>query len=208
MLVRVPQQPPRRSRLRSRTISRVGLLLLAVVVGAAWVTVHHLTNLPTADATGRGLLYVWHDHGSFWWLGAALQVALVTSLALLAWLLRAGVRLLPGVWRIAGDVLAAIVGLAGLLVALALGFLSMFFFDGTLLTVDGPGGVTRVVTQDGFDGDAVVVYRQVGRFTYLRESGDHGGISLDPRRGPCSITEHRVTKNLVLSCGDTSYLIP
>jgi hypothetical protein len=208
MLVRVPQQPPRRSSSRSRVITRLGLLLLAVVVGAAWVTVHHLISLRTFDATGRGLLYVWHDHDSFWWSGAVIQVALVTSLALLVWLLRAGVRLLPGPWRIAGEVLAAIVGAAGLLVALALGFLSMFFFDGTLLTVDGPGGVTRVVTQDGYDGDAVVVYRPVGRSTYLRESGDQGQISLDPRRGSCLITEPPATKKLILSCGDTSYLIP
>lgn len=208
MLVRVAQQTLMRSSLRSRAVSRVGVLLLTVVVCAAWVVVHHLTDLPNVDATGRGLLYLWLGHDHIWWQGVLLEVALVTSLALLVWLLRWGVRLLPGSWRAVGAVLAVTVGLTALVVVFVMGWFSGFLLSGTILTVDGPGGVTRVVTQDGFDGDSVVVYRPLARFIYLRESGDEGPISLDPRRGPCSITEQLATDKLVLLCGDTSYLFP
>ena len=95
---------------------------------------------------------------------------------------------------------AASVWLHVVAVTVPLGVLATIYVGGSLTMVHGPGGVTRLVTQDEFDGDVVVVYRPVTRFTYLRESGDECGISLDPRRGPCSIDEPTHATTLILSC--------
>ena len=183
----------------------IGPALLAAVACASWVTVLHLVRLPVTDSTGRGLLYVWRGHDSDWWRGRGIGVALVTSFALLGWLFWLGVRLVRKPWRRAVSVIAVVVWLAGAAVGVGVGGLAMIYVGGTLTTVHGPGGVIRIVTQDEFDGDVVEVYRPVGRFTYLRESEDASGVSLDPRRGPCSITEQPPVGDLVLSCGDTSY---
>jgi len=192
-------------RVRGVVGSLIGSALLTAVACASWATVLHLIRLPVTDSTGRGLLYVWRGHDSDWWRGRGVGVALVMSFAALGWLFWLGVRLVCKPWRRVVTVIAVAVWLAGAAVGGAVGGLAMIYVGGTLTTVHGPGGVTRVVTQDEFDGDVVEVYRPVGRFTYLRESDDGGEVSLDPRRGPCSITGEPSAGNLVLSCGDTSY---
>jgi hypothetical protein len=188
-----------------RAFRWLGLSLLAAVVSASWATVAYLDRLPVTDSIGRGLMYVWRGHDSDWWCGVSLGVALVTSTAMLGWLFQSGVRLLRRSWREAAVGIAVTVWLVGAAVTVLVGGLAMVYVGGTLTTVHGPGGVTRIVTQDEFDGDVVEVYRPLGHFTYRRESGDEGGLSLDPRRGPCSITKQRSARDLVLSCGDTSY---
>ena len=193
----------RQRRLVAKVARWLGMTLPA---GASWVTVHHLARLPVTDSTGRSLLYVWRGHDSDWWQGQPLGLALVTSSALLGWLFWRGARLVHERWRRVATVIAMTVWLTVTAVGLVVGGLAMVYVGGTLTTVHGPGGVTRVVTQDGFDGDVVEVYRPVGRFTYVLESEDDGsGIALDPRRGPCSITGQPPARELVLSCGDTSY---
>lgn len=148
---------------------------------------------------------MWHGRESDWWKGPALGLALVSSLAFFGWLLLLGVRLLHGSRRTVATVIALAGWLASAAAAVVIGGLAMLWVGGSLTTVHGPGGVTRVVTQDGFDGDVVLVYRPVSRFAYLRQSPDEGSTSLDPRRGRCSIHEQPPTSDLVLSCGDTSY---
>ena len=196
----------RQRRFVARAARWLGMTLMAAIAGASWATVHHLARLPVTDSTGRSLLYVWRGHDSDWWQGQPLGLALVTSSALLGGLFWRGTQLVHKRWRSVATVIAMTVWLTGTALGLTVGGLAMIYVGGTLTTAHGPGGTTRVVTQDEFDGDIVEVYRPIGRFTYLRESEDDGsGIALDPRRGPCSITEQRPAGELVLSCGDTSY---
>ena len=196
----------RRRRVVARVARWLGVTLLAAAVYASWATILHLTRLPVTDATGRGLLYVWRGRDSDWWRDQLSGLAVVTSLALLGWLFWRGAQLVHRPWRRVATVIAMTVWSAVTAVGLTVGGLAMVYVGGTLTTVHGPGGVTRVVTQDEFDGDVVEVYRPIGRSTYLRESDNDGNrIALDPRRGPCSITGQPPARELVLSCGDTSY---
>ena len=182
---------------------------MIVAVWVTWATTAYLVDLPETNRDGQDLLFVWRGHDDDWWRCQALRVALQTSLVLFAWLLFGGIwRLLRGRSRSNALVAAAVIWLCVAAGTLTVGSLATSYLGGSLITVVGPGGMTRVVTQDAFDGDVVQVYRPVGRFGYLRESGYGGRILLDPRRGACSIVPEPGTKKMYLVCGDTSYQLP
>ena len=189
-----------------------GPVLLAAGVAASWAGVVHLVGLPRTDASGRALTHLWLQRTSTWWWTGLLEVALAASLVLLGWVLQLGVRRLAGPWRWLTAALgvtvwtgaAAYAVVWGLLVAVLSGF------AGTSTVVHGSGGVTRLVTQDGFDGDTVLVWRPVGPTTWVLAPDPPAAVtSLDPRRGPCSIREDGPARGgdparSLLVCGDTS----
>jgi len=202
-----PPAPP-----RLRPGQRWALALLGAGVAVAWAGVVHLLGLPDTDAAGRPLLHTWRGRTSTWWSSGLLEVALLASLTLLGRVLWLGVRRLRGPWRWAAAALGATVWTGAAAYAVVWGFLVALLtgFAGTSTVVHGAGGVTRLVTQDGFDGDTVLVWRPVGRTTWVLESSPAAGpSSLDPRQGLCSIETRAPARAAgparpFLVCGSTS----
>jgi hypothetical protein len=171
-----------------------------VLTAAAWAGAVVLANLPTHDADGRALLFVWH-RTSGWWQGVLTLVASALTLVLAVWLPVAAVRRwVPAPWR-------AFTASVGALLVLALGgWLAVLSFlslagsgaEGTQLLLTGADGRRVLVTQDGFDGDVVGVWQPVGRVTWVR---DPGSAALDPAAGDCRVEPKAATD--VVVCGAT-----
>lgn len=180
---------------------RWGPAVLLVLTAVAWAGAVALANLPTGDADGRALLYVWH-RTSGWWQGVLTLAASALTLVLAVWLPVAAVRRwVPARWR-------ALTASVGAVLVLALGgwlavlsFLSLLGSgaEGTQLLLTGADGRRVLVTRDGFDGDVVGVWQPVGRVTWVRDPGPV--TALDPADGPCRLETRAATD--VVVCGAT-----
>jgi len=142
------------------------------------------------------------------WLGVGLIVAVVSSEALLTWLLwfAVGQTRSTGQWW-AAVVPATMVWLVAAVVGAA--FELVGFFSLTVSTetvIHGPDDVTRATTQGGPAGDSVSVYRPSSPHVYVLDPLDRGNLTLAARQGSCTITKDARSR-LVMHCGDTAEVI-
>lgn len=183
---------------------RAAAVLLAVVAVATWVTYGVLLRLPKVDEQGQSLLYLGYGHSSTWWSLVAFSVAAATSCALLVWLLLRLVRRTNTRRRSLALVAAASLALAsgGVLAVVGGGTILLLAADGKQTLIQDAEGTAVVVTVDAFDGDIVLVWRRVARFTYVREPGP---TNVDPRSGACAVVG--TASGALLTCGNTSQVL-
>lgn len=181
------------------------MALLAVPAAASWAAFVRLSTLPPTDHAGRMILYYYWNHSRLWWSGVMLATAGVLSLILAASLLIHLVRCAHGRWRALAAAISAAAWLCGtvslavivLLTALAIGF------EGTQTIARSPDGTVVMITQGGFDGDFVNVWRPATSMIWKRVPG---AAKVDPRSGHCRL-ERKTELLIMLSCGPTSQLI-
>lgn len=183
---------------------RTSAVLLASVAVTAWAAYGTLRGLPEVDDRGQSLLYVAYGQSKTWWSLAAFSVAAAASYALLLWTLWRLVRKTHGRRRGLASVAAASLALAsgGVLAFVGGAMLLLVAVEGKQTLVQDADGPAVVVTQDAFDGEVVLVWRRVGRFTYVREQGP---TTVDPDGGPCAVVDD--ASAAVLTCGPTSQVL-
>ena len=160
------------------------MALLVVVTAASWVSVVWLSTLPSTDDSGRMVLYYYWHHTSGFWSTAVL------SLMLAAGLIFQIVRHVHGRWRVMTMVVGGGAWLYGAahVAALVIFMVLLIGVEGTQTIARGSDGTMVMITQDGFDGDIVDVWRPSTSVIYLREPGL---ATVDPRSGRAVLTARR-----------------
>lgn len=183
---------------------RVTASLLAVVAITTWVAYGVFLGLPEVDEQGRSLLYVGYGNSRSWWSLLAFSFAATTTFVLLVWLLGRLVRRTSTRRRGLASFLAASLALASFGVLALVGVWTILFqaTEAKQTLVQGMEEAAFVITEDAFDGDVVEVWKQVARFTYVREPGP---TTVNPRSGPCTVVGN--PSRAVLICGSTSQVL-
>ena len=184
---------------------RAVMALFAVVAAASWVTFVWLWTLPRTDGSHRMVLYFYWHHTSLWWSGAVLAVAGVLSLILVAVLLVQLLRHVHGRWRTVMMALGAGAWLCGAASLAVLGLVAVLAagFEGTQTIARASDGTIVMVTQDGFDGDRVDVWRPMTSVTFVE---DLHVSTVNQRSGPCRL-DRKTESQMRLTCGSTSQLM-
>ena len=192
----------------SRAVARCSLrLALLALLTASWLVHRRLAELPGNDAPAGDhvWLYYWGHRTSTWWAALTAVLGTSSSCTLAALLLRAVVRHLYARSKVVGALVAVLGSALWLCGAAFLALLCLvvcFVADseGTQTRVAGPDGRHVLVTEsDTGYGPQVDVWRQE---TSVRFVLKRGGSTVDPRRGPCTVTSS--DDRLVLRCGTTS----
>ena len=174
-----------------------------VLTASLWVAFWWLFHLPVSDAGGTQVLYLVGPFPSWHWGVLCLDAASVASLLCGAWVIvlafrrstRRAARVLIGVLgTVVWSAAACYLGVLCFLLFLADGF------AGEQWVLTAQDGTTLMVTQDGFDGDAVDFYapRQGWEWARRPEVG-----TVDPSQGPCALVVKDQT-TLTVTCGSTS----
>lgn len=184
---------------------RAVMALFVVVAAASWVTFVWLWTLPRTDGSHRMVLYYYWRHTSLWWSGVVLAAAGVLSLILVAGLLVQILRHVHGRWRVVTMALGAGAWLCGAACLAVLGLVAVLAagFEGTQTIARASDGTMVMITQDGFDGDRVGVWRPVTSVTFVE---DLHVSTVNPRSGPCRL-DRETESQMRLTCGSTSQLM-
>ncbi|MGZ4698076.1 MAG: hypothetical protein ACXVY4_11445 [Oryzihumus sp.] len=114
--------------------------------------------------------------------------------------IHAVVRRLREPWRLITAVLGAGAWLCGAAYLALLVLMAVVGAGGRQQVVRAADGTTIMVTQDGFDGDFVGIWRPASSVVFVQEPVD---VTVDPSSGPCRL-DRESESQVMLTCGATS----